>query len=167
MPDRAGAAGCSCGGGGAGVAHRGLHVADDRLQFVEEAVEPAGQGAQLVMAAVVEAAGQVAFAAGDVAQHVGQALDRAGHAPCGEGHGDEAEHHGEQAEAQLGERALGALPVEFLLQGDGRAEQRQDDDHDDGDQDEDECIFDQTLTFFTRHVQHCGFSLTELPIYRY
>ncbi|MNO64812.1 hypothetical protein D3C76_555490 [compost metagenome] len=72
---------------------------------------------------MVEAARQVAFAAGDIAEHVGQALDRPGHAACGECHGGEAEHHGEQAEAQFGEGAFGTLPVEFLLQGDGRAEQ--------------------------------------------
>ena len=35
-----------------------------------------------------------------------------------------------------------------------RANQRQNDDDDDGDKDEDQSIFDQTLAFFTRHVQH-------------
>lgn len=35
-----------------------------------------------------------------------------------------------------------------------RAQQRQDDDHNDGDQHEDEGVFDETLTFFTRKIQH-------------
>ena len=42
---------------------------------------------------------------------------------------------------------------------DGRAEQRQNDDDYDGDQHEDQGVFNETLTFFTRHVQHSRFLL--------
>lgn len=38
-------------------------------------------------------------------------------------------------------------------------EQGENDDHDNGDEDEDERVLNQALTFFTRHVQHCGFSM--------
>jgi hypothetical protein len=37
---------------------------------------------------------------------------------------------------------------------DCRADERQNDDNHDGYQDENERVFDQTLTFFTGHVQH-------------
>jgi hypothetical protein len=37
---------------------------------------------------------------------------------------------------------------------DGGAEQRENDDNNDCDQNQNERVFDQTLTFFTRHVQH-------------
>ena len=38
-------------------------------------------------------------------------------------------------------------------------EQRKDDDDDDGDEDEDERVLDQTLTFFTRLINHDDVSL--------
>jgi hypothetical protein len=35
-----------------------------------------------------------------------------------------------------------------------RAKQGEDNDHDNGDQDQDQSVFDQTLAFFTGHVNH-------------
>jgi len=37
---------------------------------------------------------------------------------------------------------------------DGRAKQGENDDNDDGDQNQNQRVFDETLTFFTGHVQH-------------
>jgi len=36
----------------------------------------------------------------------------------------------------------------------GRAEQGENDDNDDGDQDQNQSIFNETLTFFTGHIDH-------------
>ena len=57
---------CRLIGRAAGVDHAVLHVGDDGLQLVEEAVEPASQLAQLILPGVLQAASQVAFAAGDI-----------------------------------------------------------------------------------------------------
>jgi hypothetical protein len=60
-----------------------------------------------------------------------------------------------------------AIPTHFELQildevrenvTNGRAKQRQNNDNDDGDQNQNQSIFDETLTFFTGHVQHENFS---------
>ncbi|MNH32548.1 hypothetical protein D3C79_930030 [compost metagenome] len=53
-------------GGAAGLLQRAFDLGYDRLQLVEEAVEPAGELAQFVLAGIVQAAGEVTFAAGDV-----------------------------------------------------------------------------------------------------
>jgi hypothetical protein len=42
---------------------------------------------------------------------------------------------------------------------DGGTEQCQDDDDDDGDQDENQRVLNETLTLFTRHIQHFEHSL--------
>ena len=56
-----------------------------------------------------------------------------------------------------------AIPTHFELQildevrenvTDGRAKQRQNNDNDNGDQNQNQSVFDQTLAFFTGHVQH-------------
>ncbi|MCY1402859.1 hypothetical protein D9M71_180200 [compost metagenome] len=110
-------------GGAAGVLHRAFHVGDHRLQLVEEAVEPAGQFAQFVLAGVVQAAGQVAFAAGDVLEHAGHPEDRPGHAAGGEPHQQQADNGGGNAEQQLQPGALGVARVQLLLQFKGRRQQ--------------------------------------------
>ena len=43
-------------GGAAGILHGVFHVADDRLQLVEKAVEPAGQLAQFILLGIGQAA---------------------------------------------------------------------------------------------------------------
>ncbi|MCY1354954.1 hypothetical protein D9M69_413550 [compost metagenome] len=110
-------------GGGPGVLHRALHLADHRLQLVEEAVEAPRQAAQLVAAGVVEAAGQVAFAVGDVLDHAGQAQQRAGDAARGEPDQGDAEQAGEQADGERQHRAFHPFAVQLALQGFGRRHQ--------------------------------------------
>ncbi len=110
-------------GGTARIAHRDLHVADDRLQLVEKTVEPTGQFAQLVAPGVRQTLGQVAFAAGDVAQHVGDAEDRPGHAAGAQPQHQQAEHRGAEAEAQFDPGAFATHVVQLPLQRQGRAEQ--------------------------------------------
>ena len=60
-------------------------LGNDRLQLVEETVEPTGQLTEFVALVIGQAPGQVAFAAGDIFQHAGHAEDwpgdAAGHQP--------------------------------------------------------------------------------------
>ncbi|ELS26731.1 hypothetical protein ppKF707_3149 [Metapseudomonas furukawaii] len=90
-------------GGAPGVLHRAFDVGDGGLELVEEAVEPAGQLAEFVLAGVIEATGEVAFAAGDIPEHAGDALDRPGHAARGEPDQQQAGDGGQDADQQAGE----------------------------------------------------------------
>src|SRR5690606_15114662 len=103
-------------GSAAGALHRALHVGDDRLQLVEEAVEPAGQLAQFVLAGVVQAAGQVAFAAGDVLEHAGHTEDRPGHATGSEPHQQQAQDTGGETDQQADDVGGLVLRIEFGVQ---------------------------------------------------
>ncbi|MNF58431.1 hypothetical protein D3C84_399860 [compost metagenome] len=110
-------------GGAARVLHRAFDLGDDRLQFVEEAVEPAGQLAEFVVLVVGQAAGQVAFAAGDVFEHVRHAENRPGDAARHQPHQQQADDRRHQAQAQFNQGAGGGAFIEFELEGFRRAYQ--------------------------------------------
>ncbi|MNF70903.1 hypothetical protein D3C84_528340 [compost metagenome] len=118
-----------CGDGGrlvsrtAGVLHRAFHFGNDRLQLVEETVEPAGQLAQFILLVVGQAAGQVTFAAGDVFEHVRHAEDRSGDAAGHQPHQQQAEQRGEHPQAELDQGTGGVAVIELLFQGFGGADQ--------------------------------------------
>ncbi|MNC04814.1 hypothetical protein D3C75_522620 [compost metagenome] len=123
----AGAGLCGDGGrlirGAAGVLHRALHFGNDRLQLVEETVEPAGQLAQFILLVVGQAAGQVTFAAGDVFEHVRHAEDRSGDAAGHQPHQQQTEQRGEHPQAELDQGTGGVAVIELLFQGFGGADQ--------------------------------------------
>ncbi|KWV87709.1 hypothetical protein PFLmoz3_02646 [Pseudomonas fluorescens] len=110
-------------GGAAGVLHRAFDLGNDRLQLVEETVEPAGQLAQFVLFGIGQAPGQVAFAAGDILKHVRHAEDWPGHAACHQPHQDQADHGGQQAQAQFQQGAFGVVGVQLVFQRFGGGDQ--------------------------------------------
>ncbi|MNY29549.1 hypothetical protein D3C86_1635980 [compost metagenome] len=86
-------------GGCAGVLNRAFDLGNGRLQFVEEAVEPAGQLTELIAFVIVQATGQVAFTAGDILQHMGNTEDRPGHAARHQPDQQQPDDRGQQAQA--------------------------------------------------------------------
>ena len=67
---------------------------DDRLQLVEEAIEPAGQFTQFVVARILQTLRQVAFATGDIAQHGGDSANWPADTSCGKPHQQKAKEAG-------------------------------------------------------------------------
>jgi len=110
-------------GGATSVLHRAFHFGNDRLQLVEETVEPARELPQFILLVVGQATCQVAFAAGDVFEHVCHAEDRSRHAAGHQPYQDQADHRGQQAQAQFQQRATRVVGIQLRLQCFGWADQ--------------------------------------------
>ncbi|MNJ52910.1 hypothetical protein D3C77_482760 [compost metagenome] len=89
--------GCRLVGGAASILHRGFDVGDYWLQLVEKAIEPTDQFAQLVLARVVQTAGEVAFTAGNILEHGGNVKNRPGYTSGGHPDHDQAHYGGSES----------------------------------------------------------------------
>ncbi|MCY1408827.1 hypothetical protein D9M71_241570 [compost metagenome] len=107
-------------GGVAGLLQRPFDLSNDRLQLVEEAVEPGGEQAQFILAGVVQATGKVAFATGNVFQACRHGQDWPANAASGQPHQQQTHDCRAKAYQQAGEVGILVMGIKALVEGYGR-----------------------------------------------